>query len=122
MTLTSAIPVLRVSDYVRARAFWRDQLGFAVVEEGGEPPRFGIFTRDGQSVFLDGWHGPDAPGHQGWRVYFHTPDVDAEAVLAIQRGVALAKPLHNTPYAMREFEVVDPDGNRLCFGQSLDGA
>ncbi|WP_424931467.1 glyoxalase superfamily protein [Amaricoccus macauensis] len=122
MTITSAVPVLRVSNYAKARAFWRDQLGFAVAEEGGDPPRFGIFIRDGQRVFLDGWHGPDAPGHQGWRVYFHTPDVDALAEWAVAQGIVLAKPLHDTPYGMREFEIVDPDGNRLCFGQPLDGA
>ena len=30
MTLSSSIPVLRVSDYPRARAFWTRTLGFSV--------------------------------------------------------------------------------------------
>lgn len=44
MTVTSSIPVLRASDYPRARRFWIDVMGFRVGEEGGDPARFGIFT------------------------------------------------------------------------------
>jgi catechol 2,3-dioxygenase-like lactoylglutathione lyase family enzyme len=122
VTLLSAIPVLRVSDYARSRAFWTTGIGFAVAEEGGEPPRFAILERDGQRVFLDGWHGPDAPGYAGWRVYFHTLDLDEEAARLEAQGVSLDKPPHETVYGMREFELLDPDGNRLCFGQPLPGA
>jgi predicted enzyme related to lactoylglutathione lyase len=118
MTLTSAIPALRVADFARARAFWTQKLGFMVTEEGGDPPRFGIFERDGQRVFLDAWHGPDPEGAAGWRVYFHTDDIDATASAIIATGQALNKPVELTAYCMREFEIIDPDGNRLCFGQT----
>ena len=61
MTLTSSIPVLRVADYPAARAFWTDAMGFTVGEEGGTPPRFGIFHRDKATVFVDAWHGDKTP-------------------------------------------------------------
>ena len=37
MTLAASIPVVWVTDYERARGFWRDVLGFRVVGEVGEP-------------------------------------------------------------------------------------
>ena len=116
MTLTSSIPVLRVSDYPRARAFWMETLGFSVGEEGGDPARFGIFHRDEATVFVDAWHGADADPSPGWRAYFHVDDVDALA--ATIDWPDLEGPV-DAVYGMREIVVIDPDGNRLCFGQDI---
>ncbi len=116
MTLTSSIPVLRVSDYPRAKAFWTDVLGFSIAEEGGDPARFGIFKRDAAVVFVDAWHGADPEPSPGWRAYFHVQDVDA---LAASLTTDVEGPT-DKPYGMRELEVSDPDGNRLCFGQDID--
>jgi uncharacterized glyoxalase superfamily protein PhnB len=33
------------------------------------------------------------------------------------RGVAIAVPIADRPYGMRDFSVDDPDGHRLDFGQ-----
>lgn len=116
MTLTSSIPVLRVSDYERARDFWRDVLGFSVVEEAGEPATgFGIYAKDHARVFLTAWDGPEA-AYTKWRAYFHTDDLaDVEARLK-GAGHAFKGPTR-TPYGMKEIEASDPDGNVLCFGQ-----
>lgn len=117
--LTSSIPVLRISEYPRARAFWTERLGFRVIEEGGDPPRFGIFARDRAEVFLNGWDGPDPDPGAGWRAYFHTDDVEALAASFTAAGVTLANGPETMTYGVREIEVLDPDGNRLCFGQVL---
>ena len=71
--LERATPVLKSGDYPRSRAFYAETLGFRVVEEGGDPPRFGIFKRGGAIVFVDAWHGPPvAPdGHGAWAAYIH---------------------------------------------------
>ena len=116
MSLTSAIPVLRVADYPRARAFWTETLGFSVGEEGGDPARFGIFHRDGQTVFVDAWHGADAEPSPGWRAYFHVDDVDRLA--ATIDWPAIDGPT-DAVYGMREIVITDPDGNRLCFGTDI---
>lgn len=118
MTLTSSIPVLHCADYPAARAFWTDILGFTVGEEGGTPPRSGIFHSGKAVVFVDAWHGPDPIPHTGWRSYFHCDDVDALAADLAARGYP-AKDSRNTVYGMRELTLCDSDGNLLCLGQDV---
>ena len=112
-----ATPVLRCADYPTARAFYRDKLGFTVVEEGGDPPRFGILERDRAVVFLDAWNGPPTPGRKGWDAYFHVEDLDGLYRACREAGVEPAREIELTVYGMREFELLDPDGSRLCFGE-----
>ncbi|MEL6171234.1 MAG: VOC family protein [Pseudomonadota bacterium] len=119
MSLTSSVPVLRVSDYQAARAFWCDVLGFRLVEEAGEPVvGFGIFIRDRAQVFLQAWDGPEA-AYTGWRAYFHTDDL-AEIETALKNSGAVFKGPTTTEYGMLEIEVTDPDGNVVCFGQDAE--
>lgn len=114
--LLRATPVLKTGDYQRARKFYTDALGFRLVEEGGDPPRFGILNRDSATVFLDGWHGAPKPSSGGWDAYFHTADVDALHLSLAAMDTTITRALENTSYGMREFEITDPDGNVLCFG------
>ena len=118
MRLRSSIPVLRVSNYSRARSFWAEVLGSAVGEEGGGPPLFGIFHRDDATVFFDAWHGVDDPPSPGWRAYLHTDDVGALAADHAARTYSAEEPRHPV-CGMRELVVADPDGNRICFGQEI---
>ena len=116
----SAVPVLATSDYERARAFYRDQLRYAVVEEGGDPPLFGIFRRERSTIYVDGWKGSRAPRPEMWSVYIHVADVRALAAELGQRAIPLTRPVSETPYGMRECEITDPDGNVICFGEDMD--
>lgn len=119
-----ATPVLPSADYLRARRFYQDVLGFRISEEAGDPAGFGIFERDGCVVFVDAFRGvprPDAEtGDHGWTAHFRIRGLDAFAREITQRGVELARAISTTNYGMRELEVLDPDGNRLCFGEDLD--
>ena len=118
--LIGSNPVLAASDYERARAFYRDQLGFAVVEEGGDPARFGIFRRDKSQLFVDSWNGPRTPIVGLWSAYIHAAQLAELAQEFESKGIKLSKPIRDTNYGMREFEVMDPDGNVICFGEDLD--
>lgn len=108
---------MATADYPAARAFYRDQLGYSVIEEGGDPARFGIFRRGGSLLFVDGWHGPRAPTPKIWSAYIHVTDLDALAAEFTANGVALTRPIETTGYGMREFEITGPDGVVLCFGE-----
>lgn len=112
-----ATPVLRTADYPRARHFYIDLLGYSIVEEGGDPPRFGIFQRDRAVIFVNGWAGgPPMASAPCWAAYFHVGDVDDLLAALVAKAVPITRAPRNTVYGMRELEVTDPDGNVLCFG------
>jgi catechol 2,3-dioxygenase-like lactoylglutathione lyase family enzyme len=117
-----ATPVLKVADYPRARDYYTDILGFEVHEEGGDPPRFGILDRDRAVIFLDGWHEGAIEMRGGWDAYIHVRGLDRIADEIAANGGELVRGIETTVYGMREFEVMDPDGNLICFGEDADAA
>ncbi|HIP79673.1 MAG TPA: hypothetical protein EYH07_14575 [Kiloniellaceae bacterium] len=118
--LIRSTPVLKTGDYPRARTFYAETLGFRILEEGGDPARFGIFERDRAVVFVDAWHGPPPTSPGGWDAYLHCADVDVLCREFAEAGARITRPLEDAIYGMREFEVTDPDGNVLCFGTDMD--
>ena len=92
-------PVLRSADYPRSRAFFVDLLGFDVVEEGGEPPRFGIFKRGNAFFFVDAWHGGPTPSPTVWSAYVHVANLQALHDSYAAAGVEISRPVDD-PFAM----------------------
>ena len=121
-TLTSATPVLMSADYEKSKTFYTRVLGFDVAEEGGNPPRFGIFKRGSATLYLNAWNGSQQPTPDTWDAYIHVDDLGALLREFRQSQVPITKHLHGTPYGMDEFEITDPDGNVLCFGCDSDKA
>ena len=121
-TLQRSTPVLKAANYPRAQAFYVEQLGYRVVEEGGDPPRFGIFERDKSALFVDAWNGPPQPVAGAWDACIHVADVDALYAELREAGAPITRTIENTVYGMREFEVTDPDGNVICFGEDSKAA
>lgn len=71
IVLESATPVLKTADYPTARSFYIDRLGFTIIEEGGDPPRFGIFRRGDALLFIEGWKGALSSVPGAWEAYIH---------------------------------------------------
>ncbi|MEM7520768.1 MAG: VOC family protein [Pseudomonadota bacterium] len=118
MSYRNATPVIRVSDYARAKAFYSDVLGFSVINEAGDPVvGFGIFQAGSAQIFLHAWDGA-GPAWDNWRAYFYVDDQNALIDRLRAQGGAFKGP-SDTPYNMREVEVTDPDGNILCFGTDM---
>lgn len=91
-----------------------------MVEEGGEPARFGIFRREGSTLFIDGWNDARTPTPNIWSAYIHVNNIDALAAEFQSKGVVLSRNLENTIYGMREFEIIGPDRVVLCFGEDAE--
>ena len=113
----NSTPVLKSGDYDRSRAFYEGTLGYRVMEEGGEPPRFGIFERGRSVLFVNAWKGPPNPVPGVWEAYIHVAGLEALFAEYEAAGARIVRPVEETVYGMREFEVADPDGNLLCFGE-----
>lgn len=54
--------------------------------------------------------------------YIHVEGVDALYAEFVGRKVAIHRPLEVTEYRMKDFDLYDPDGNRLCFGETVESA
>ncbi len=134
--LVAAYPQALVADVSRAVAFYRDDLGFAVVYLYGEPPFYGLVERGGARINLRHVHAParyrgarageaDADGGGDADEDVLTANIPVENVKALflelqARGVAFAQTLKEQPWGARDFLVRDPDGNLLCFASTLE--
>jgi DNA-binding transcriptional MerR regulator len=111
--LRSAIPVLASLDIEATQRFYADKLGFAA---GVRYPDYGIVERD--SVQIHFWLTDDAdiPRATSCRV-----DVDGVDQLYEELNASgVVHPngqLTNQPWGLREFAVLDGDGNMIKFGQ-----
>jgi uncharacterized glyoxalase superfamily protein PhnB len=111
----SASPVLRVMSTGPALTFYRDVLGFTV--------EFQYDDYVGLSFGEAGLHlcGPAAGQTAGGgAVYFFCDEIDAYFGTIRARGAMPERDPADQFYAMRDFSISDPDGNRLTFGCSLD--
>lgn len=118
-----AIPVLPCRDLDRALAFY-GALGFRLVYEQGEPDPYAIVDLHGAEVHLF-----VAPGLEAERslhgCYLRVFDADTvhrewSARGLPPTGLPRLGPLGDLPSGMREFELVDLDGNRLRVGHLIE--
>jgi len=110
-------PRLPVTDVERALAFYVDRLGFKLGWKWGSPITHGNVCRD--SISLDLISMPQ--GRCGTAMaYIQLSGVDAYFSELKGRNLDLMPP-EDRPYGMRDFEVVDLDGNRLAFGEPTAG-
>jgi catechol 2,3-dioxygenase-like lactoylglutathione lyase family enzyme len=116
-------PLLVVADLKRSVAFYCDILGFQQPGYWGEPPCFAMINRDKFDLMLSLASSPEQIRPQGaigvWDFHMRVSDVEAEREWITSRGVKLASEPRVTEYEMKEIEVLDPDGYRVCLGQDL---
>lgn len=105
-----------VRDMPASLSHYHDVLGFDVTFRWGDPVTYACLCRDEVSVHLS-LERPNRPAGHGAACVFVT-DVDAlYQELAAQGANVVAAP-QTWPYGMRDFDVTDPDGNRLTFGMA----
>jgi uncharacterized glyoxalase superfamily protein PhnB len=106
-------PRMPVVDVEEALTFYRMQLGFELGWTWGTPVTHASVCRD--AISLDLIAVP--PARRGTAMaYIQVSGVDAYYAELRARGVSLSD-LGNREYGMRDFEVIDPNGNRLAFGE-----
>ncbi len=117
------IPMLSVIDLQRTMQFYCETLGFEIINTfGGQPPVWCMLRRHRVELMFNqpgGTIAADLPRRaKDYQVYYIYPD----DVLALHRewqaaGVPVTD-IRVTTYGMREFEIRDPDGYWLWFGES----
>ena len=134
-TVLGVTPLISVFDMPESIGFYRDVLGFAIVNSSPEieAPEGKYFhwawLRLGDADLMlntayDAGQRPDAretgrwQGHSDTCLYFGCADVDQVYEELVASGLELNKPA-NTRYGMRQLYLRDPDGYMLCFQHPL---
>lgn len=115
MKITSASPILHVRDLGKAIAFYVNVLGFTQEFVYGEPPYYAGVKRDDVIFHLNASHENASRVGMG-SVYVFCNEVDTYYDVICRNGAAITSALNTWPYAMRDFQTRDPDGNLICFG------
>ena len=114
-SLCGAAPVFVVQDVLRSVEHYRDALGFHTEFLYGDPTFYAGVERDGVAIHLQAASRTTRqPGHGGLNVF--VTDVDALYAELRSRGARTQNEPKDYPYGMRDFDVLDLDGNHLCFG------
>jgi glyoxylase I family protein len=119
-------PLLQVFDMPASIHFYRDILGFEVVNTSGPGDHVGwaLLRLNGVELMLNTAYEsdqrppvPDAnrvSAHADTGLYFGCPDVEGAYKQLRDKGLDVKEPVIRT-YGMKQLNVTDPDGYNLCF-------
>ena len=137
LKLTGLCPLIQVYDMPVAVGFYRDRLGFEIVQHSpeidapeGRHFHWAWLRLDGADLMLNTAHDegerPPLPdptrieAHRDTGLFFACPDVDAAYATLRAAGLELDPP-KVAPYGMKQLWLRDPDGYQLCFQRAVDG-
>ena len=113
--MVGAATVFVVGDMPKSVEYYRDVLGFTVTFQYGNPTFYVCLCRDEVAVHLVAASKTKRLAGNGGICVF-VKDVDVVHAELAARGAKIIKPPRNYDYGMRDFDVVDLDGNQLTFG------
>ena len=121
--ILTTTPLFVVADMQRSLDFY-SKLGFTEHSLWGEPTIcFAMVRRGGYEIMLSLAESSDRVRPNGpggiWDMYIRLADVAAEIAALAAADIPLARGPQDAFYQMREIEVLDPDGYRICLAQSV---
>jgi uncharacterized glyoxalase superfamily protein PhnB len=110
-----SIPVLKIDDYARARAFYVDRLGFEILFEWRHEPGFPVYMgiKRGKLILHLTEHKGDVKGYGG--AVNQIADVNAFFEDLRSRNSNIGDAPQDMPWGSTVFSLVDPFGNRVTF-------
>jgi uncharacterized glyoxalase superfamily protein PhnB len=109
--LEQIMPELPLTDVPAGVAYYRDVLGFSVNYQQHD---IGVMDRDAVRVLLIA----RTERHNGiGSCYVYVHDADALHAELVAKGANFQGEPVSRPWGLREFRVLDPEGNQLNFGQ-----
>lgn len=116
ITVKNAVPIFPVRDINKAAEFYTQKLGFTITSAY---PNYLILKRDETWLHCSLAPGLD-PRTNNCRAYVYVSGVDAlYAECKTHNIIHPNGALQERDYGMKDFAVLDPDGNLLTFGEAL---
>ena len=111
--LKQIMPELPLDDVAAGVAYYRDVLGFGI---NYRDDSIGVMDRDVVRVLLVA----RTDRHTGiGSAYVYVEDADALHAELRSKGARVEGEPVDHPWGLRDFSVLDPEGNRITFGQPL---
>jgi uncharacterized glyoxalase superfamily protein PhnB len=112
-------PVLPVDNAEETTRFYKDALGFETSHTYGQPPFYVVVKRG--SVHIHFSEREDTTFEiEPCHVFIRVSDVDAVYEEFMSKGLEIEVPPEDQDYGMREFDLLDPNGHFLTFGQEIE--
>jgi glyoxylase I family protein len=124
--LEGIAPLLQVFDMPTSLNFYRDILGFRIVQSSGQGDDVDwvlLKLNDIELMLNTAYEKPNRPStpdlkrkdaHRDTILYFGCPDTDTTYSYLIDKGLDIKKP-EITGYGWKALNLIDPDGYHLCF-------
>ncbi|WP_020532262.1 bleomycin resistance protein [Flexithrix dorotheae] len=113
--LTRSHPVLASLNVPKTVEFYEEKLNF---KSTWKDENYGIVVRDNIAIHF--WHCNDKIFPENTSCYIEVTDVDGLYQEMTKAGVVHPNgPLKDQPHGMREFAILDLDGNLIKFGQEI---
>jgi len=113
-----AIPIIRIFDESKAKAFYLEFLGMSLDWEHRFEADFPVYMQvsRGDLVFHLSEHSGDCS--PGAKTFVNTDDLEGLYREILARGYKFSRPeITTAPWGDRVFEVVDPFSNRILFNE-----
>ncbi len=114
-----AAPVFPVAKVGASAKWYEEKLGFTIGFLWQEPPTYGVLRRS-ENVSIHLAETDMAKITNKAILYIFVHDVDELYAEFLERQAPVLQAPQDTDYQMREFELCDPDGNKLVFGKSTE--
>jgi len=108
-------PIFQVANLQRSIDFYTRVMGFELGWTAGEPLDRASLCRDSVEITIE-----TDPAPARAKVYIYVSGVDEIYSRAAAAGAQVTVPLADRFYGMRDGRIVDPDGNELHIGESID--
>ena len=118
MAMLRSMSVLQVHDVDASIKFY-ERLRLISTGVWGEPSNFSILQRGQVTIGLERIR-PPADTKAAWSVYIYVDDVNGTYEEFVLAGIHIDRKTMDRAYGCRDFELSDPDGHRICFGQDLN--
>jgi len=130
MNFDGLIPVIQCRYIEKTLAFYQSAFRYTVISktQSANGLSWAFIQSDNTRLMLQKTP-PAAPEQQdeqqgkqqatgNFTLHYYTSDVAAQHQFMTARGFLVGE-LHNTPYHIRQFSIIDPEGNRLTVGQDM---
>jgi uncharacterized glyoxalase superfamily protein PhnB len=112
--LKRALPELPLDHVAEGIAYYRDVLGFHINYAQDD---LGVMDRDKITVLLIA----RTERHKGIGSFgVYIADADALHAELVAAGANVLGPPVSRPWGLRQFQIVDPEGNRITFSQTFE--